>query len=113
MEYGAAIHRETVETVRQKLSDTAGLFGMAEIFKMLGDPTRLGIVNALLLEEMCVRDLACLFNLSEPAVSHHLKMLRQTRLVKFRKAGKQIYYSLDDDHIHGLFRQCRSHVEER
>ena len=91
------------------------LLDMADMFKALDDPTRLKILNALLLEpELCVSDLTQPLGLTQPAVSHHLKGLRQARLVKFRRVGKSAYYSLDDEHIRLLFDQCRIHVlEER
>ena len=91
------------------------LFDMADMFKAMNDPTRLKLLNALMLaEELCVSDLTALLNLTQPAVSHHLKALRQERLIKFRRVGKAAYYSLDDEHIRLLFDQCLIHVlEER
>lgn len=107
-----AIHSDVVEEVREKLQPDGVLLEMADLFKAMSDPTRLKIINALLIREMCVCDLTALLNLTQPAVSHHLKALRQTRLVKFRREGKAAYYSLDDDHIQLLFGQCHTHVME-
>ncbi len=107
-----AIHADVVEKVRGSLQSDAVLSEMADLFKAMSDPTRLKIINALLVREMCVCDLTALLNLTQPAVSHHLKALRQTRLVKFRREGKAAYYSLDDDHIQLLFDQCHTHVME-
>ena len=107
-----AIHDDLVEEVRGKLANDNELLDMADLFKAMNDPTRLKIINALMIHEMCVCDLTALLNLTQPAVSHHLKGLRQARLVKSRREGKAAYYSLDDDHIQLLFNQCYSHVVE-
>ncbi|MGI5824212.1 MAG: ArsR/SmtB family transcription factor [Bacillota bacterium] len=107
-----AIHDDVVREVEKKLNSDEVLLEMADLFKAMNDPTRLKIINALLIHEMCVCDLTALLNLTQPAVSHHLKALRQARLVKFRREGKAAYYSLDDDHIQLLFDQCHNHVTE-
>lgn len=107
-----AIHDDVVENVSHQLTSDENLMAMADLFKAMSDPTRLKIINALLIDEMCVCDLTALLNLTQPAVSHHLKTLRQARLVKFRRVGKAAYYSLDDDHIQLLFNQCHTHVLE-
>jgi ArsR family transcriptional regulator len=104
------IHEETVAVVRKGLSADATLAGAAELFKVFGDPTRLKIVNALLLDEICVCDVAAVLGMSQPAVSHHLKVLKAARLVKYRRDGKQIYYSLDDEHVANIFYQGLMHV---
>lgn len=85
---------------------------MAETFQCLADPTRLKIVNAMLDGELCVRDLTGIIGMSQPAVSHHLRQLRQMRLVRPRRLGKAVFYRLDDEHIRLLFRMCLSHVSE-
>ncbi len=110
----AAMHQNIVDDVHRQLSPDDVLFDMADMFKAMSDPTRLKIINALMVTEMCVADLTALLNMTQPAVSHHLKALRQARLIKFRRDGKSAYYSLDDDHITLLFKQCETHVwEER
>ncbi|NLC27582.1 MAG: winged helix-turn-helix transcriptional regulator [Campylobacteraceae bacterium] len=86
--------------------------GLAEFFKVFGDPTRLKIINALLESQMCVCDLAKLLGMSESAISHQLRLLRQARLVRYQKAGRAVFYSLDDEHISRIFHQGLEHVLE-
>jgi ArsR family transcriptional regulator len=90
--------------------DTVG--ALAEIFKVLGDPTRVRILDALSRSERCVNDLAALLGLTESAVSHQLRLLRNTRIVRSRREGRMIFYSLDDRHVLALFRQGLRHVQE-
>jgi len=106
------IHEDILEKVKKEMTDDDILFNMAAVFKVLSDPTRLKIINALMLSEMCVCDISALLNMSQPAISHHLKSLRQTRLIKYRRDGKIAYYSLDDEHIKIMFDQCVTHVKE-
>lgn len=107
------IHEDILSRVKGEMTDDNHLFKMAELFKALNDPTRLKIVNALILSEMCVCDIAALLNMNQPAISHHLKVLRQTQLIKYRREGKIVYYSLDDEHIELLFKQGFAHVIEK
>ncbi|HAH62779.1 MAG TPA: transcriptional regulator [Treponema sp.] len=107
------IHKDIIRKVKSKLVKDAQLVQVAELFKTMSDPTRLKIINALLLSEMCVCDLACLLNMTQPAISHHLKTLRQTQLIKYRRDGKIVYYSLDDSHIAPLFQQGYEHIIEK
>lgn len=107
------IHEDILNKVRREMTDDGLLLKMAELFKALDDPTRLKIINAIILSEMCVCDIAALTNMNQPAVSHHLKVLRQAQLIKYRREGKIIYYSLDDEHIELLFRQGLAHVLEK
>lgn len=104
------IHEDVVDCVRESLSDENELKKAAEKFKALSDPTRLTIINALVLSEMCVCDIAALLNMTQPAVSHHLKVLRHMELVKYRRDGKIVYYTLADEHIGDLFRQGIGHT---
>lgn len=83
---------------------------LAETFRALGDPTRIRIIQALRQEELCVCDLCQVLEMSQSAISHQLRVLRNLRLVKFRKSGKNVYYSLDDDHIVLLFDQGLDHI---
>lgn len=106
------IHEDILEKVKEEITNDEVIYNTANIFKVLSDPTRLKIINALMLSEMCVCDISALLNMSQPAVSHHLKTLRQTRLIKYRRDGKSAYYSLDDDHIKNMFDQCITHVKE-
>ena len=94
------------------LSDASAV-ALADTFKVLGDTTRVRILDALSRTELCVCDIARLVGLSESAVSHQLRLLRGTRLVRARRAGRQMFYTLDDQHIVGLFEQGLEHVEER
>jgi transcriptional regulator, ArsR family len=86
--------------------------GLSEIFKALGDETRTKILYLLSLEELCVCNLAQILDISVPAVSHHLRLLRALRLVKYRREGKTVCYSLDDEHIVNMIRQAQEHFAE-
>lgn len=106
------VHDDAVKEVRQNMihTDTVGL--LADTFKILGDPTRVRILYALMQRELCVCDIAAVINVSESAVSHQLRLLRNHRLVKYRRDGKMLYYSLADGHIEKLFNQGLEHVVE-
>lgn len=104
------IHRETVAFVRGRLPDPGETQRLAALFKAMGDPTRMRIIQALAVRELCVCDLAAVLGVSQSAVSHQLRVLRQERLVKFRKAGKMAFYTLDDAHITNLLHQGQAHV---
>ena len=93
--------------------DQATALSLAETFKVLGDVTRVRILDAIARTELCVGDIAHLLRLSESAVSHQLRLLRSMRLVRARRAGQQIFYALDDHHIVRLFEQGLEHVQER
>src|SRR3954464_4430919 len=97
---------------RKPLSD-ASAAALAETFRALGDLTRVRMLDALALSELCVQDLAARLNLTESAVSHQLRLLRNMRLVRTRRDGRMVFYALDDQHIVGLFEQGLQHVEER
>ena len=106
------IHEDIVEKVRKQMPSEDKLVKTAELLKVFGDPTRIKIICALMKEEMCVCDLSALLNTSHSAISHQLKTLKQTRLVKYRRVGKVVYYSLDDDHIGKIFEAGYEHVME-
>ncbi|MCB2170175.1 MAG: metalloregulator ArsR/SmtB family transcription factor [Deltaproteobacteria bacterium] len=106
------IHRNIIRTVKQSLPDPIHLYDLADLFKLFGDSTRLGIIWALSESEMCVCDLCALLKMKQPAVSHQLKNLKQARIVKSRRDGKVIYYSLDDDHIRKLLNLGMEHILE-
>ena len=99
--------------IKTSLLEEPTVVALAETFKALGDETRVRILDALSRSEVCVCDLAATLALSESAVSHQLRLLRGMRLVKPRRAGRHIYYALDDHHIVKLFQQGLEHVEER
>jgi DNA-binding transcriptional ArsR family regulator len=98
--------------VGSRLLSAATVQAVADVFKLLGDPTRVRLVDALSHGERCVCDLATLVGLTESAVSHQLRLLRGARLVRVRRTGRQAYYSLDDHHVLGLVHDTRRHVEE-
>jgi len=106
------VQRDAVESVRRGLIDTAIAARVAETFRVLGDATRVRIVHALSLSELCTCDLAALLGTSEPTVSHHLRTLRQMHLVRFRREGRLVYYALDDEHIRRLFDDSLKHATE-
>ena len=107
------IHENILNKVRGEMTDDGHLFKIAELFKAMDDPTRLKIINAIMLSEMCVCDIAALLSMNQPAISHHLKVLRQAQLIKYRREGKIVYYSLDDEHVELLFRQGLAHVLDK
>ena len=107
-----ALHGAPLEAVRATLLSPRSVEAVAEVFKLLGDPTRVRIVDALSRGERCVCDLASLVNQSESAVSHQLRLLRAARLVRVRRTGRHAYYALDDHHVVGLLHDTRKHVEE-
>jgi ArsR family transcriptional regulator len=92
--------------------DAAAVASLAETFKVLGDTTRVRILDALARSELCVGEIATLLGLSESAVSHQLRVLRNMRIVRARRAGRMIYYALDDQHVVRLFEQGLEHVQE-
>jgi ArsR family transcriptional regulator, lead/cadmium/zinc/bismuth-responsive transcriptional repressor len=98
--------------VRTRLLGGRPVQSIADVFRLLGDPTRVRLVDALTHGERCVGDLAALVGISESAVSHQLRLLRAARLVRVRRAGRQAYYALDDHHVVELFHDMRKHVEE-
>jgi ArsR family transcriptional regulator, lead/cadmium/zinc/bismuth-responsive transcriptional repressor len=106
------IHADIVSYVEDRIPDSDQLNRLAELFKLFGDGTRIGILWALSESEMCVCDICALLHMKQPAVSHQLKNLKQARIVKNRRDGKVIYYSLDDDHIRKLLNLGMEHVKE-
>nr|WP_194191795.1 metalloregulator ArsR/SmtB family transcription factor [Clostridium chrysemydis] len=106
------IHEDVVNEVKDKLPKEETLYDLAELFKVFGDTTRIKIICALYEAEMCVCDLAVLLNMTQSAISHQLRTLKANRLVKFRRSGKVVYYSLDDEHIMKIFNQGLDHVSE-
>lgn len=107
------IHEDVIYKVKGKMPKEEILYDLAEFFKVFGDSTRIKIMCALFEEEMCVCDIASLLNMTQSAVSHQLRVLKQSRLVKYRKEGKVVYYSLDDEHIKDIFKEGLEHINER
>lgn len=106
------IDKAKVKRVQASMKSDSAIMALSETFKMLGDPTRIKITFALSKAELCVCDLANLLGLSQSAVSHSLRSLRQMKVVRFRRDGKVAYYSLDDEHIEHLLTEGFRHVEE-
>lgn len=103
---------EKVEKIKKKLPTEETIFDVAELFKVFGDSTRMKIICALLEDELCVCDIASITNSTSSAISHQLRVLKQAKLVKYRKEGKSVFYSLDDNHVKEIFEKGREHVNE-
>ena len=106
------VNERRVRTAERAMKSADVVVGLAETFRVLGDPTRVRVAWALAQEELCVCDLATLLGMSQSAVSHSLRALRQLRLVRYRKEGRIAYYRLDDEHIADLLADGFRHVEE-
>lgn len=100
------------DRVLEEMPDEESLYDLAELFKVFGDTTRIRILYALFEAEMCVCDIAQILNMTQSAISHQLRVLKQARLVRNRREGKQIYYSLADDHVRTIIGQGMDHVNE-
>ena len=107
-----AAHEDVVKKVLEEQPADEYLYYLAELFKVFGDSTRIRILYALFESELCVGDIAQLLNLSQSAVSHQLKLLKDAKLVKFRREGKIIFYALDDEHVRTIISMGMEHVEE-
>ncbi len=101
--------KNQVDELRERLLDVAGL---SELFKVLGDETRTKIVYLLSEKELCVCDMAEILEMTLPAISHHLRLLKTLRLVKYRRDGRMVYYSLDDNHIVNIIKEAQEHFAE-
>ncbi len=106
------INEDLALKVKKDMLDDDILFDIAECFKILGDSTRIKIIYALKLSELCVNDLAFITNSTPSAISHQLRILKQAKLVKSKKMGKIVYYSLQDEHVIKLFEIGCEHIEE-
>jgi len=109
---GHLTHPGDLARLRKALMPAGDVQALADLFKLLGDPTRVRILDTLAQGERCVCDIAALVEMSESAVSHQLRLLRGSRLVRVRRAGRQAFYALDDHHIIGLLYDARRHVQE-
>lgn len=105
-------NEDIVSKVLENQPDDEYLYDLADLFKTFGDSTRIKILYALVEGELCVGDLATILKLSQPAISHQLKVLKDAKLVKFRREGKVIFYSLDDDHVRSILSIGMNHIEE-
>lgn len=106
------VHEDVVNETQEKMPPDELLYDLAELFKVFGDSTRIRILYALFESELCVGDIAQLLGLSQTAVSHQLRVLKSNKLVKFRREGKTVFYSLADDHVCRILNQGLEHVEE-
>ena len=106
------VHQEIVDSVEKALPDEQQLLDLSEFFKVFGDSTRIKILYVLSQSEMCVCDIATLLQMGQSAISHQLRALKQMRLVKFRRDGKTVFYSLSDDHIQTILAQGMEHISE-
>ena len=106
------VHEELVKIVNETMPEETELYDLAELFKVFGDSTRIRILFVLFEAEVCVCDLAQVLNMTQLAISHQLKILKQNKLVKNRREGKSIFYSLADDHVRSIIAQGREHIEE-
>ena len=106
------ILEENVKKVVSLMPDDSIIYDLAELFKVFADSTRMKIIYALMEEELCVCDIANIVKTTQSAISHQLRILKQAKLVKFRKEGKVVYYSLDDEHISQIVKKGREHIEE-
>ena len=107
-----AAHEEVVRRVLDRQPAEDSLYDLAELFKVFGDSTRIRILYALFESELCVGDIAQILTLSQSSVSHQLRILKDAKLVKFRREGKIIFYALDDDHVRTILSMGMDHVEE-
>lgn len=107
-----AVHEDVVKRVLESQPAEEVLYDLAELFKVFGDSTRIRILYALIESELCVGDIAQMLNLGQSAVSHQLKLLKDAKLVKFRREGKVIFYALNDDHVRTILNMGMEHIEE-
>lgn len=108
-----AIHADIVDEVKKRIPQDEDIYDLSDFFKVLGDSTRMKIIWALDESEMCVCDIAVLLNMTKSAISHQLRALRNAELVKFRKEGKTVYYSLKDDHVRDIYEKGMEHIREK
>lgn len=106
------VDRDRVAKARKRMPEDRTIALLADVFRVLGEPTRIRILQALSGEELCVCDLAAVVEISPSAISHQLRILRAAQLVRSRKDGKKVYYALDDDHVRNLFEEGLRHVRE-
>lgn len=105
-------HQDIIDTVNKKMPDEGTLYNLAELFKTFGDSTRIKILYVLFESEMCVCDIAQLLNMTQSAISHQLRSLKQAKLVNSRREGKTVFYSLSDSHVRLIIDQGMEHVTE-
>ena len=109
---GMTIDEKTAEEIENKMPEESELYELADLFKVFGDSTRIKILYVLFENEMCVYDIANILNMTQSAISHQLRVLKQNRLVRYRKEGKTVLYTLADEHVFTILSQGIEHVEE-
>jgi ArsR family transcriptional regulator len=107
------VHEDLVFKAKKNMPQEDSIRTIGDFFKVLSEPTRIKIINALFNSEMCVCDLTAVLNMNQPAISHQLKTLKQAGFVKYRKEGKIVYYSLSDEHIRQIYEQGLLHINEK
>ena len=111
-EESGQVHKEILDKIRPEMPPEETLYDLAEFYKVFGDSTRIRILYALLESELCVGDMVALLGLSQTACSHQLRVLKNSKLVRFRRDGKTVYYSLSDDHVRSIIETGMEHVLE-
>lgn len=106
------LHKDIVQKVNSAMPESETLYALSDLFKVFGDATRIKILYALFQSEMCVCDIANLLGMTTSAISHQLKALKQARLIKFRREGKAVFYSLADDHVRTIINNGLAHINE-
>lgn len=109
---GTCVHEDLLKIVNEKMPDETELYDLSELFKVFGDSTRIRILFVLFECEVCVCDLAEALNMTQSAISHQLKILKHSKLVKSRREGKSVFYSLADEHVRTIIAQGLDHIEE-
>ena len=110
--HDSEVHDEVVERIRAEMPDSALLYELSDFFKIFGDSTRVSILFVIDKGEICVCDIAEILGMTKSAVSHQLKILRQAKLISYRKSGKNVYYSLADDHVKDIVEKALEHIKE-
>ncbi len=106
------LDKEYLEKIQDGIPSNDEIYSLAELFKIFGDSTRIRIIYTIYKRSLCVHDIANVVNMSQSSVSHQLKNLKQARLVKSKKEGKEVYYTLNDEHIEKIFKLALEHIEE-
>ena len=106
------VNNNLVQKIKKNMLDEDKIIDLSELFKVFGDSTRMKIICSLLQGELCVCDIANVTDMSVSAISHQLRILKQAKLVKYKKIGKIVYYSLDDEHVYEIFKKGCEHINE-
>lgn len=112
MEHQSCGHDLIIQEIKNNILNESDLYSMVDLFKVLSDSTRIKILYAISKHEICVSDIATILNMTQSAVSHQLKNLKQASLIKSRREGQTIYYRISDDHVHLIFNQALDHIKE-